>query len=664
MANREETTSLREEVELLRKEVRTTNSKQDEMTTVLSTVQTAVFSLSDQLSAITDVLKTLGTQGASSSEQATTRATEQPVARVEQIPVNQPTTEPNKDQINQGTKPLTEELRKRLLLEQEKTRQYTLLNAMRLPPIQVGQKSGPPGFNRTNPQEIQSENASPTALMKTARTTAFPLANQQEVNVIWDEYYKNYEKEMRTQFLKNITKGPRMEFPKFDGDNPGGWIRQCEKYFQMSGAPNDYKVSLAQLYFIDRADVWLRRSGLLKKHPTWPQFCEEVLKRFFPTSSYDLTDRFNTFKQGSLSISEYTDKFESLMAELQEENPSLSEQWFIKCYVNGMRSHIKFQLRPLRPPTLTEAYWLAVDMEQSLPPRKSFLSATPGNTKPVYNAFKSVGFENKQNEAKSPTVVQKQREPGKCWRCGDNWFHGHKCKQAPVINMLTREEPLDQSDEVDSVSEEEKEEDQQVQEKCMRISAQAMDADSVNTISIIIQVGGKQAIALVDSGSNSTFMNLSFALKTSCTILKDKNRAVAVAGGGKLWSGAYIPETVFTAAKHKFSQSFRILDLPGHDVVLGCDWLAKHSPTSFDHIKRTITVCKDREQSVTIPACDTIANAIEVDEKEMNKLITKGATGFALYLINTTVEKPTKRRPAAMARQSTTVELQTTANSV
>lgn len=86
----------------------------------------------------------------------------------------------------------------------------------------------------------------------------------------------------------------------------------------------------------------------------------------------------------------------------------------------------------------------------------------------------------------------------------------------------------------------------------MRISLQAMQADSVNTISIAVTIGGKQAIALVDSGSNSTFMSLQFALQTSCTILKDRNRAVTVAGGGQLWSGSFIPTTTFTAAHTQF----------------------------------------------------------------------------------------------------------------
>jgi hypothetical protein len=41
-----------------------------------------------------------------------------------------------------------------------------------------------------------------------------------------------------------------MDFPRFDGVNPVGWIRQCEKFFQMAAAPEEYKVHLAQLYFV------------------------------------------------------------------------------------------------------------------------------------------------------------------------------------------------------------------------------------------------------------------------------------------------------------------------------------------------------------------------------------------------------------------------------
>lgn len=121
---------------------------------------------------------------------------------------------------------------------------------------------------------------------------------------------------MQAQFMKSMTKGPKMEFPRFAGDDPVGWIRQCNKYFQMAGAPEEYKVPLSHMYIIGEADVWLRRSGLLKKQLNWQQFGKEVIKRFSDQSSYDLTDRFNNLKQNNTTISEYTKQFEDLMAEI------------------------------------------------------------------------------------------------------------------------------------------------------------------------------------------------------------------------------------------------------------------------------------------------------------------------------------------------------------
>jgi hypothetical protein len=177
---------------------------------------------------------------------------------------------------------------------------------------------------------------------------------------------------MRTQFLKNMTKGPRLDFPKFDGGNPVEWIRQCEKSFQMSATPDEYKFSMAQLYIVGKADVWLRHSKILKSNPSWAKFCEMLLQWFSSHSSYQLVETFNSLRQNNLTVTEYAEQFEELMATISEENPELAEGWFVRCFVNGLRDGIKYQLRPLRPATLTEAFWLAKDMEHSHPPKRAY----------------------------------------------------------------------------------------------------------------------------------------------------------------------------------------------------------------------------------------------------------------------------------------------------
>ncbi|XP_044448015.1 uncharacterized protein [Triticum aestivum] len=595
LQHRDETAELRGEVDDLRKDVHGIGLKQDTMVSVLDGVQKAVSSLNTQLAAMADVLKSMTLSDASTSAQPGQPVSEQQI--------------PNNEASAPEDRPLTEDLRKRLALEQAKTRQLAAQIPPNLAPIQVPRPSVPPGFGTAATIDAPSGNATPTAAYKTARTPTFNNFRAARVRQGWDEFPKQYEQEMRTQFLKSITKGPRMDFPRFDGENPAGWICQCDKYFQMAGAPAEYKVSLAQL--------------------------------FSSASSYDLTKKFTSLKQSTLTVSEYTDQFEELMAEVQAENPIMDESWFIRCYVNGLRSHIKFQVHPLRPASLTEAYWLAVDLERALPEKKSY-SSYAGNGKSSSNYQKTpTPLPEKPTEPKQVAVNQRAREPGKCWRCGDIWFHGHKCKLAPVLNVLIGEEPTEQPTEQEVLEETELEEQPQTEEKCMTISAQAMQSDNVNTISILVQIGGKQGIALVDSGSNSTFISLKFALSTNCTILKDTSRAVIVAGGGTLWSGAFVPTTTFIAGNTKFEQQFRVLDLPGHDMVLGSDWMANHNPVSFHYNPRQITVMQNKFTPVTIKACDTIAEATPIEAAEVDKLMAAGAPGYVLHLIrDTTMKKP------------------------
>jgi hypothetical protein len=258
-----------------------------------------------------------------------------------------------------------EALRRQLLVETEISRRYQQN-------FQNSRRPAPPGYGQPSSSQVQAsaEDTDPNGLYVPDQRA--PLQKNP-----WNKYPQDYEQEMRAQFLKNMTKGPRLDFPKFDGDKPVEWIRQCEKCFQMSATPEECKFSMAQLYIVGRADVWLRRSKSLKNNPSWSHFCEMLLQRFSSHSSYQLVESFNSLKQNNLTVTEYADAFEELMATVTEENPELSEGWFVRCFVNGLRDGIKFQLRPLRPNTLTETFWLAKDMEQNHPPKRVFNAYVP-----------------------------------------------------------------------------------------------------------------------------------------------------------------------------------------------------------------------------------------------------------------------------------------------
>lgn len=158
-----------------------------------------------------------------------------------------------------------EQLRKQLAAEKDKSKQLEDLQPQNLPPIRTNRATIPPIFAQGR-QETHSMVGTPVTARDNVHTPAFnQYYQQQRDRQMWQGYHKTYEQEMQIQFMKSITKGPKLEFPRFSGEDPVGWIRQCNKYFQMSGAPEEYKVSLAQMYVTDDADVWLRRSGFSKE---------------------------------------------------------------------------------------------------------------------------------------------------------------------------------------------------------------------------------------------------------------------------------------------------------------------------------------------------------------------------------------------------------------
>ena len=49
----------------------------------------------------------------------------------------------------------------------------------------------------------------------------------------------------------------RIEFPRFEGDDPRGWISRAERYFRHFRTPEEGKVELASLHFEGDVNDWL-----------------------------------------------------------------------------------------------------------------------------------------------------------------------------------------------------------------------------------------------------------------------------------------------------------------------------------------------------------------------------------------------------------------------
>jgi hypothetical protein len=222
------------------------------------------------------------------------------------------------------------------------------------------------------------------------------------------------------------------------------------------------------------------------------------------------------------------------------------------------------------------------------------------------------------------------------------WWYlvaGHKCKTVPVLNYLTTADDEVQQQYVESHKEQQTDLENlplawdTSEAKLMHISVQALGGPA-NEDSPYVQVsiGGKQTIALIDSGSNASFVDLSFATTLNCKLVQSTTQNIKVAGGGQLLSNSVITDCHFSIAKHQFIEDFNVLHLPNNSVILGSDWLKKHSPVAFDFHRKVFTLHKFGRYPVTFPTCSAQQQVIQILAGKMEKLMTKNCSGVIIQL--------------------------------
>nr|YP_010131863.1 hypothetical protein KQ334_mgp012 [Chrysopogon zizanioides]QPZ94383.1 hypothetical protein [Chrysopogon zizanioides] len=172
----------------------------------------------------------------------------------------------------------------------------------------------------------------------------------------------------------------------------------------------------------------------------------------------------------------------------------------------------------------------------------------------------------------------------------------------------------------------------------MHISAHAVSGlVTAGTFSVKVTVGGQTGIALIDTGSSNSLICLS---QTTCHIQKKNSAKIAVAGGGQLTSGAIIADTAFSIQKHAFNNTLRVLDLKEYDVILGCDWLYKHSPFALNLKTREFLITLEDDTLLSLKDCTSQDAYTEQLKRIMNKLLNKGISGFILHLNSLSLQAP------------------------
>jgi hypothetical protein len=87
----------------------------------------------------------------------------------------------------------------------------------------------------------------------------------------------------------------------------------------------------------------------------------------------------------------------------------------------------------------------------------------------------------------------------------------------------------------------------------------------------------KQISLLVDSGSSASFISAQLASQLSGVVSLSKDIKVQVAGGAVLVCSQMIPQALWFIGDISFQSDLRVLPLSSYDMIIGMDWLEKHS---------------------------------------------------------------------------------------
>ena len=321
-------------------------------------------------------------------------------------------------------------------------------------------------------------------------------------------------------YAEAILKGPRLEIPFFNGDDPIDWLKQCEKFFELTGTPIDQWVNMSLAHFQGRAAMWFRGVGLPWQVISWPQWCALICTRFSAANVHEAVELFQNVKQYGMTVEQYIDKFEEYVDLVRRDHPYLQEQYITSCFIGGLRNDIKHDVCGQKPQVLLESYRYAKTYEKAALAKK----ATYGVNRNMSKGFNAGGQGRNQTNRNQPRNEGERKEEKNYWFCKEPWLPKHQCKVKQALHALLVEGNEEEGTTEETTEHESNEEDEgknQTDDKgktkeVMCVSLNAIHGTTrPDTFSVMIQINGSKIVGLIDSGSTSTFMDLDLLLRTT-----------------------------------------------------------------------------------------------------------------------------------------------------
>ncbi|PNX96980.1 retrotransposon-related protein, partial [Trifolium pratense] len=315
----------------------------------------------------------------------------------------------------------------------------------------------------------------------------------------------------------------------------------------------------------------------------------------------------------------------------------LPHQFYLSCFISGLRADIRREVMAFQPASLTQAISLAKLQEEKLndkshvstyrrpdtststfrPPPRPTLTTTP--TPPPNNPPPTT-LPNRPTPIKrlSPAELQARRERGLCYNCDERYQPGHRCRRQFYI-LIAEPDSYDEQTETltNQLLQPEPTPDTPTPHPDIdpQISLHALMGHTIpQTIRLVGQINNQTLSILVDSGSTHNFIQDRVAKQLGLTLEPTPSFQVLV--------------------------DLFVLPLSGAEIVLGVQWLLTLGPTLTDYSHLSISFC--REGKIIQLMGRPKPTPTETSLHQFKRLIATDAIDTHLYLQLFSIEPNTQ----------------------
>jgi hypothetical protein len=240
---------------------------------------------------------------------------------------------------------------------------------------------------------------------------------------------------------------PKLDFPRFNGENSHLWQSRSEKYFAMYAVSESLWLSVAEMHLDGSAALWFQ--SLAPQLPTlnW------LHDRFGRDQKELLIRQLFSVHQTS-TVADYITQFTELVDQLTAYSSNTDPMYFTMRFIDGLRPDIKSVVLVMWPPDLDTACAIAMLQEEEgaisptrsphrgdwssapkalLPPRVPLLllAPPPRPDKAPAASTSTSSPSSSSNDAALKAIKAYHRTLGLCFKCNAKWSRDHRC--APEI---------------------------------------------------------------------------------------------------------------------------------------------------------------------------------------------------------------------------------------